>query len=253
MARLTSSFELEPRTDVQGRVTIHSDNTGAGLFICLVGFCVAGVSVAVFVGLLEFGGGYRIWRRPVEPIRADINRMVRDVNRDVEEANKAIADLNRLMGEVGPIMEPVKPLPKLAEGERGGLDWTALGIVAVTHAFILARLLAGLIGFRVMFTGTRVTFDLHGSKVEWAHRGLLRTTRAQYPLPDLRLDLHELVVPNAKGSDWRGFAIDLAAPDAPTLRIAQSRDLEALRAYAQELQGLVAIELSGTVARNGDA
>lgn len=229
MYRLAPNFRLKPRTEANGNVTVKSDNIAMGLMILLVGLFCAGIFIAMFVGLGDPDEWYDLHREPLHV--------------DTREMNKMIEDQNRRMLERDPQAEPLPTLPVIVRNEPGGFDWEAFGFLLMDHAFIVGGLIAAVVGCRIMFTGTTVTFDKRQALVEWQHTGIRRTSSTEYTLSQVGLVLHQTVIRNPRGFDWHGFAATLVNKDNATIQLARSKKMEALKQYTDEFHRLTGIEV----------
>ncbi|MDD5523410.1 MAG: hypothetical protein PHI84_21550 [Kiritimatiellae bacterium] len=191
-------------------------------------FC-AGIFIAMFVGLGDPAEWYDLHREPFSI--------------DTRETNKITEEINRRMRERDPQAEPLPTLPVIVRNDPGGFDWEAFRLLLMNHAFIVGGLIAGVVGFRIMFTGTTVSFDKRRSLVEWKHTGIRRASSTDYELSQVGLVLHETVIRNPRGFDWHGFAASLVNKDNATIQLARSKKMEALRQYTDEFQTLTGIEV----------
>lgn len=229
MNRLTYNFRLEPKTESGGKITVRSDNIATGLLVCLMGFFCASMFIAGFVVLGDPAERYDLHREPFHI--------------DTREMNKMTEDINRRMLERDPQAEPIPTLPVIVRNEPGGFDWEALGFLLMNHFFIVGGLIAGFVGLRIMFTGTKASFDKRDARVEWQHTGFCHASSTDYALHQVSLVLHETVVRNPHGYDWHAFAASLINKDNTAIQLARSEKMEALRRYASEFQRLTGIEV----------
>ena len=229
MNRLACNFRLKPKTDSSGKVRITSDNIAMGLMICLIGLFCAGIFITMLVGLGDPAEWYDFHREPFHFESSEINR--------------SIEEMNRMNEELGLDVEPLEPMPHVSRHDPGGFDWEAFGLLLMNHAFILGGIIAGFAGFRIMFTGTTVSFDKRQARVEWRHTGLRRASSIEYELSQVGLVLHETVVRNPRGFDWHGFAASLVNKDDGTIQLARSKKMDALKQYADDFQKLTGIEV----------
>jgi hypothetical protein len=229
MKRFTCNFSLTPKVDASGKVTVKSDNIAMGLVVCLVGFLFAGIFIAMVVGFCDPATWYDLRREPF-----DID--TRKLAREIEEHNQR-------MLEVDPNAEPLPSLPVIVRHDPGGFDWAAFGRLVVIHAFILAGVVAGFVGLRIMFTGTKVIFDPGEGRAEWHHTGFWRASTHQYALSELTLVLRETVIRNPRGFDWHGYAASLVTKDNTALQVARRKNGNALREYAGDIRRLTGIEV----------
>ena len=131
----------------------------------------------------------------------------------------------------------------IVRNDPGGFDWEAFRLLLFNHAFIVGGLIAGVVGLRIMFTGTTVSFDKRQALVKWEHTSIRRVSSTKYKLSQVGLVLHETVVRNPRGFDWHGFAASLVNKDDVAIQLARSKKMEALRQYADDFQSLTGIEV----------
>ena len=226
--RLLSTFQLKPETSPQGEVVIRSDNVAMGLVFLLAGALVAWIFVTLVTIMGDYRHNFHFYR---EPFHVD--------TRAIDERTDR---LNAWMKERDP---NAKPLPKISEvviDDPGGFDWGQLGMVLMTHGFILAGVIATGLGARMMFTSTTVTF-FHGGGIRWHEVGLFKTSHLSYELNQVCLVLNPARIRNPRGLDWEGYALWIAAKDGRKFMIARDRDPDRLSVFAGSMQEAVGIGL----------
>ena len=229
MDRLTRHFSLEPQVDADGRVNVTSANTAMGLLICLMGFFCAGIFILMFFGL----GGPAEWhdlRR--EPVRIHTRGM-----------NRMAVEINRRRLEHDPDAEPLPMLPEIVRNDPGGLDREGFGLLLLNHAFMIGGVLVGVVGLRIMFTGTTVIFDKQRELVTWRHQGIRDVRSTTCARSEVELVLHETLIRNSQGLDWKCFGVTLVTKERASVLLARGKDKDGLKQYAGEFRKLTGVKV----------